>query len=237
VRSGRGVLLSAEARGARRRELLARARLMLIFTPAACGANDPLAALESALSDGAGVDVLQVRPKRSGRGEGARASARETLEWTRRALALRRSRELLVIVNDRVDVARALRDEGCDGVHLGQTDAPPSVARELLGPEALIGLSTHTPAQVVLAGEEPVDYLGFGPVFPTATKGYARGLGPERAWIAAEAGALPLFPIGGIDASNAGELERIGRAAVSSAVLAADDPARAARVLRAQLSE
>ena len=205
---------------------------MLVFTPEAC-AGDPLAALERALE---AVDVVQVRPKALG-DPTARTAAREALEWTLRVLALRGDRPVPVLVNDRLDVARALRDEGCDGVHLGQTDAAPRTARELLGPEALIGLSTHDARQLALAAEEPVDYLGFGPVFATATKGYGRGLGPERAWIAAASSGVPVFPIGGVELSNAGDLARAGRAAVSSAVLSADDPAAAARALRELLSD
>jgi thiamine-phosphate pyrophosphorylase len=218
--------------GERRRALLGEARLLLVFTPEASGTNDPLAALERALD---AVDAVEVRPKPAGDAR-APTSAREAFDWTLRVLDLCGERELLVLVNDRVDVARALAERGCDGVHLGQADAPPAVARELLGPELLIGLSTHDAAQVVLATEAPVDYLGFGPVFPTATKGYGRGLGPERAWIAAEASALPVFPIGGIDLANAESLERIGRAAVSSAVLSAPDPLAAARALRELLT-
>ena len=138
----------------------------------------------------------------------------------------------------RPEAANAARAAGArvDGVHLGQGDGSVLRARTALGPDALIGLSTHDAAQVVLAGDEPVDYLGFGPVHATATKGYARGLGSEAVWIASQATHLPVFPIGGIDARNAGELEDVGRAAVGAALLAADDPPRAARELRALLS-
>jgi thiamine-phosphate pyrophosphorylase len=219
-------------RGIQRRAWLAKARLLLVFTPEAAGENDPFTALERALD---AVDVVQVRPKPLGESR-ARTAAREALDWTRRILELRRHRELLVIVNDRADVARALADAGCDGVHLGQEDMPAALARELLGPELLIGFSTHDAAQVALAQDEPVDYLGFGPVFPSRTKargaGDARALGPERAWLAAESSTLPLFPIGGIDLTNADTLERIGRAAVSAGVLSAPDPLAAARYLR-----
>lgn len=213
---------------------LAGARLMLVFTPAACGERDPADALERALP---AVDVVQVRVKPAGAGP---SPARETLEWTRRALALCEClgrAAPLVIVNDRVDVAEALADEGCAGVHLGQGDTPPTGARELLGANALIGLSTHDARQVVRSQELPVDYLGFGPIHPTRTKGYGRGLGSEAAWIASEACALPLFPIGGIDAQNAGELAPVGRAAVSSAILAAADPERAAEAIRRSLGD
>jgi len=216
-----------------RRERLRAARLYLVFSPHLCAGRDPLAVLERLLPE---VDLLQVRVKPDG---AAPSEAAATRDWTRRVLGLCAplgADAPLVVVNDRVDVARTLLAEGCAGVHLGQDDMPPAAARELLGPQALIGLSTHDAAQVVRAGDEPVDYLGFGPVHATATKGYTRGLGSEAAWVAAQATHLPVFPIGGIDALNAGELEDVGRAAVGAALLAAADPARAARELRALLA-
>jgi thiamine-phosphate pyrophosphorylase len=229
LRAG-GVLLTETGT---RRERLARARIQLILTPAVCRGRDPLELLAAALE---WVDVVQVRPKPLGDPEHT-TSASEAREWTERVLAVTRDTPALVLVNDRVDVARTLLEAGCDGVHLGQDDAPPSTARDQLGEEALIGLSTHDARQVVLAGEEPVDYLGFGPVFATATKGRERGLGPEAAWVAAEASTVPVFAIGGIDASNAGQLDRVGRAAVSAGILAASAPAEAARTIRALLTE
>lgn len=205
---------------------------MLLFTPELCPAGrDPLEVLARALPH---VDAIQVRIKEAGQ---ALAPARATLEWTERVLALRAriAPGVLVLVNDRPDVARVL-GERVDGLHLGADDAPPGLARELLGPEALLGLSTHSSADIVAAQDLPVDYLGFGPIHPTATKGYARGLGAEAAWVAAHASSRPLFPIGGIDATNAAELAEVGRAAVGRAVLAADDPAQAARELGLLLS-
>lgn len=207
---------------------------MLLFTPALCGGRDPLGVLEASL---ASVDVVQVRPKPLGDAPGP-ASAREAFDWTRRILALdalRRSRAL-VLVDDRLDVARALWDEGCAGAHVGEHDTPPDVARAFLGPDPLLGLSTHTFADVVAANELALDYLGFGPVHATGTKGYARGLGAEACWIASLASTRPLFPIGGIAPENAHELARVGRAAVGSAILAAPDPARAAREIAEALA-
>ncbi len=184
---------------------------------------------------------MQVRVKPVGAaGLAAVAPALETLEWTRRVLALRAeaASDALVLVNDRADVARALAPEGADGLHVGQDDLPPAEARAFLGPELLLGLSTHDARQVARALAAPVDYLGFGPVRPSATKGHAHGLGAEAAWVAADAARpLPVFPIGGIDATVALELAPVGRAAVSSAILAAPDPAAAARALRAALDE
>jgi thiamine-phosphate pyrophosphorylase len=226
-------MASDDLDGARRRGQLADARLMLLFTPAACD-RDARAQLEALIAE---VDVIQVRPKPLGQSK-APAPARQCVELARLVLEVARGLERppLVIVDDRVDVARALQDEGVDGVHLGQDDAPPELARGLLGPGALIGLSTHSMAEVVAAGESPIDYLGFGPIHGTPTKGARQGLGPELAWVADQAAPGPLFPIGGIDLARADELARVGRAAVGAALLNAEDPAAEARDLRAALS-
>jgi len=206
------------------RERLRRARLMLLFTPGLCGERDPLAVLEAALPH---IDLVQVRIKAEGRVEGP-SPARELHDWTLRVLDLCVEREVGVLVNDRVDVAAVLAGRGCAGVHLGQGDCPPEEARALLGPAPLIGLSTHCARDVAAAIELPVDYLGYGPIHATPTRGYSAGLGPEAAWVASEGSPVPVFPIGGIDASCAGELAPLGRAAVSSAILAAEDPGAAA---------
>jgi thiamine-phosphate diphosphorylase len=206
---------------------------MLLFTPELCpSGRAPLEILARALP---ALDVLQIRIKDAEHGQ---APARALADWTRAVLACVRAAgsEALVLVDDRVDVAAALAPEGVHGVHLGADDCPPEVARATLGERALIGFSTHSAADVARAEELPVDYLGFGPVHPTATKGNARGLGSAAAWIAARSSARPLFPIGGIDLENAAELAEIGRAAVSRAIPGRSGsagsrarPARAAR--------
>ena len=209
------------------------ARLMLLFVPALCEPRDPLEVLEAALPS---IDIVQVRPKRPG--FLGPCEARATYDWGLLILdlvAARSDRDVAVIVDDRVDVAIALRSRGCAGVHLGQEDGPPSVARYRLGSRAWIGWSTHDPRQVGDAEDLPVDYLGFGPVHATTTKGYEQGLGSEAVWVASLATNRPLFPIGGIEATNIGELARVGRAAVGAAILRAEDPARAARELRSLL--
>jgi thiamine-phosphate pyrophosphorylase len=105
----------------------------------------------------------------------------------------------LFVLNDRADLARMAET---DGVHLGQEDLPPRAVRPIVGPEALVGLSTHTPTQIERAVLEPVSYLAVGPVFGTATKetGYdAVGLALVRyAARQAHAQSLPLVAIGGI---------------------------------------
>ena len=206
---------------------------MLVFTPQLCPKeSDPLDVLERALAH---VDVIQVRVKDPELGVSA---ARALHDWTSRVLELveRRASDALVLVNDRIYVAGVLQGRGVAGVHLGEEDAPPELARELLGAEALIGFSTHSMADVARAEELPVDYLGFGPIHATATKGYSEGRGSEAAWIAARASSHPVFPIGGITVTNAAELAPVGRAAVASAILAAADPARRAAEIRALLA-
>jgi thiamine-phosphate pyrophosphorylase len=215
------------------RARIADARLMLIFTPELV--EHPYAAVASALPH---VDVVQVRPKAAGQGGGP-SEAQACLDATRRVLALcadlfsnSATEAPLVTVDDRADVARVLWDEGCAGVHLGRNDQPARDAREVLGPGPLIGLSTHDALQVAIADEEPVDSIGFGPIFATPTKGLTSGVGVEAAWVATQATDLPLFAIGGIDAGNVQDLGRIGRVAVASAILNTEDPGRAAMRLR-----
>jgi thiamine-phosphate pyrophosphorylase len=138
------------------------------------------------------------------------------------------------IVNDRVDVAAAV---GADGVHLGQEDLPLADARKILGPDRLIGISTHTLAQALEAEAGGADYIGFGPVFPTTTKkspdpvvGVA-GLREVRARV-----KIPIVAIGGITPKNAAEVRAAGAecCAVVSAVLSAPDPGKAiAELVRA----
>lgn len=232
--------------GAAWRERLAAARVCLILTPQAAPERDVWAALDAAAPF---VDLVQVRPKAPDTSKDAlsngaswqRSRAREAFDVSVRALdvlARLGDKAPLVLVNDRVDVARALGERGVAGVHLGQDDTAPAAARALLGPHALIGFSTHSFAQVLAAQDEPVDYLGFGPVWATATKGYERGLGPQSVWIAQQASALALFAIGGVNSERADELASgfaPARAAVCAAILADADPGNAARRLRAAL--
>lgn len=225
------------------RRRLASARVLLVFTPELAGSADPLEALVAAAP---WIDIVQVRPKALGGGgrAGDVTEARAAYDWCLRCVeALERAghAELPVLVNDRVDVAAALASSGVVGVHLGHADTPVEVARDVLGPDAWIGFSTHSLDEVVRAAELPVDLLGFGPVFASRTKGYGvPGASPEApaplgagaAWIAREAAHVPLFAIGGIDETNADELAEVGRIAVGAAILGASDPARAARALR-----
>jgi thiamine-phosphate diphosphorylase len=135
-----------------------------------------------------------------------------------------------VIVNDRVDLAAM---SGAAGAHVGQEDVPPAAARKILGARALLGYSTHTPAQIEAAAREPVTYVAIGPVFGTATKatGYeAIGL-PMVAEASRLAGGLPVVGIGGITLDTAAQVVAAGAAAVAviSDLLAGGDPAMRVR--------
>jgi len=170
-----------------------------------------------------GVDVLQLREKSLDGGE-LLARARTLRELTERFSAL-------LIVNDRPDVAVLA---GADGVHLGQSDLPPEEVRGLVGPDAIIGLSTHTAEQAAGAEARGADYVGVGPVFPTDTKGYREGGGPELVARLCAATRLPTVAIGGITPENAGSIVAAGAQAVAAcaALCGADDPQDTARTFR-----
>jgi thiamine-phosphate pyrophosphorylase len=217
-----------------RRAKLSNAQLMLIFTPQLV--NTPLDTLRKLIEH---VDVIQVRPKNLGKESGTPSTAKDCLDWSRQVMDTLQplaSDRPLVLVNDRVDVAKSLIDQGVDGVHLGQEDTPWQLARDLLGPEALIGLSTHNYDQVRRAADTSIDYVGFGPIFPTTTKGLDAGDNSVPAWVAHQSCQIPLFPIGGITPSNAWQLCPVGRAAVASSVLCAEDPKQAALAVRKGLT-
>jgi len=171
----------------------------------------------------AGVTLVQIRDK----GDDARAFLAEALEL-RDALA---GTGVPLLINDRIDIARAI---GADGVHLGQSDLPPRIAREQLGPDAIIGLSIENVGQIGDGRFPDVDYLGVGPVFATNTKSDAAppigldGLAAIRA-----ATRLPVAGIGGIGSANAASVRAVGvdGICVVSAILGAADPAAATRAL------
>jgi thiamine-phosphate pyrophosphorylase len=138
-----------------------------------------------------------------------------------------------LIVNDRVDVARAA---GADGVHVGQSDLPAALAREIMGEDAIVGLSITEAGQLAAVDGTVVDYLGVGPVFSTATKGDAApALGIDGTAAVVGAADLPAVAIGGIDLGNAAAVMTTGVRGLSvvSAISTAADPQAAARELRA----
>jgi len=179
----------------------------------------------------AGAPVVQLRDKV--------ATGRELVALARELRALLPSSTLLV-VNDRLDVALAA---GADGVHLGQDDLPVDVARDVLarcGRRLLVGVSAHDAAEVRAAVDAGVDYVGFGPVFPTKTKAdalSARGLDALAAAVGAARG-VPVVAIGGIGLENCDDVVRAGAslAAVISDVRSAVEPALRARLLHEKIA-
>jgi len=152
-----------------------------------------------------GATLVQLRDKR--------APTLKFYEESAAALAIAAERRVRLIINDRVDIALAL---GAAGVHLGQDDLPPQIARRLLGNEAIIGYSTHSVAQALEAAKLPIDYLAIGPIFTTRTKENPDpvvGVDGLRAVKAAI--NLPLVAIGGITAENINEVLESGADSVA----------------------
>jgi thiamine-phosphate pyrophosphorylase len=176
----------------------------------------PALDLGRAFLDG-GAPLIQIRAKHLGSGP--------LLEIADRLVALAVPYEAQVIVNDRADIARIAR---AAGVHVGQEDLSPADARAMVGPEAVVGYSTHSVEQVEAAVREPVTYVAVGPVFGTRTKdtGYgAVGLGLVANAVAL-AGHTPIVAIGGISLENAKSVREAGAAAVAviSDLLSTGDP-------------
>jgi thiamine-phosphate pyrophosphorylase len=135
----------------------------------------------------------------------------------------------ILVVNDRCDLALAVE---ADGVHLGQDDLPVALARAVMGPDRLIGLSTHTAEQITLAIADQPDYVGFGPIFPTASKAdHEPAVGVEGLQRVRVLTNLPMFAIGGISLEHAESLMRAGAdgIAVMSAIWSAPDISAAVR--------
>ena len=148
-----------------------------------------------------GATLVQLREKR--------APALQFYEAAKAALAVAAERGVQLLINDRVDIALAV---GAAGVHLGQDDLAPDVARRLLGNDAVIGYSTHSVAQAIEAAILPIDYLAIGPIFGTSTKENADpvvGLEGLRA-VRSAIGNLPLVAIGGITRENTAAVVEAG---------------------------
>ncbi len=204
--------------GPGRRERLVRARLCLVVEARPHG-EDPRPVLDPALRGG--VDVVQLRDKELD--DEALVAAAD------RFRAACDGHGALFVLNDRPELVERC---GADGVHVGQADMPPDEARALIGPERILGVSTHTRAEMLaLRG---ADYAGVGTIFatPTKTDDEVAGLGLVR--LAAETLRIPWFAIGGIEVGNVAEVAAAGAwgVAVVRAIRDADDPEAAARELR-----
>lgn len=186
--------------------------------------------LAAAFVDG-GATLLQLRAKSTPSGAFLDAAV---------AIAARAHRAgARLVINDRADIAR---QSGADGVHLGQDDLTAPLVRTLVGADAMIGLSTHTDAQLQAALEQPVDYVATGPVFGTTTKstGYD-GIGLEsvrRSAALARSSGRPLVAIGGITLDSAPDVLRAGAStiAVITDLVVGGDPAARVRAYLARLT-
>jgi len=206
-----------------RRERLAGARLyVLVTTSLASGPPEEVA--RAAVRGGA--QVIQLREKS--------LEGRELLGIAERLREITAREGALLIINDRVEIAALC---GADGVHLGQGDIRPAQARRFLGPEAIIGLSTHAGAEAARAMEEGADYIGVGPLHETRTKEHRRAVGLPYIAEARAATDLPGFAIGGVNRETIPAVLAAGarRVAICTAVIADPDPEGAARHFRALL--
>lgn len=200
--------------------------LYLVLDPVQCGGHARALEITQAALEG-GVTIVQLRAP----------------EWHKRAwlalaldlLPITRRFGVPLIINDHIDVALAC---GAEGVHIGQKDLPPEIARKLLGPRALIGLSVSNEREVDNANPlgTMIDYVGVGPVFDTPTKPDASAaLGTQGIAALCARSIHPTVAIGGIQLSNADDVKRAkpGGIAVVSAICKAADPRLAAQQLRA----
>lgn len=213
-------LEKALALGSEARRRLTDAKLYVLVTEALCRAS-----LEGTIREAVdgGADVIQLREKE--------LDDRTLLQRARGIRHLTRRLGALFIVNDRPDIAILAE---ADGVHLGQEDISLQEARRLLGPDALIGVSTHDLAQLQRAVLDGASYVGIGPVFPSGTKSFETLAGVDYVRQAMASTSLPAFALGGITLENVSSVVAAGaqRLAVSQAICAAEDPRAAARAFK-----
>lgn len=201
-------------------------KLYVIVDKKACGQRDLVYVAKEAIAGGA--DVIQLRDKE--------AATKTLIENGRSIRALTRKTEVLFIINDRSDIAKAV---DADGVHLGQDDLPIEVARSILGRGKIIGLSTHSLLQAKAAQKNGADYIGVGPIFTTPTKPEYKAVGVDLIKKVRGEIEIPFVAIGGIDESNIDEILAAGasRVAVVRAVCGAKDIRGAARYLKERLQK
>jgi thiamine-phosphate pyrophosphorylase len=173
-----------------------------------------------------GVDVVQLRDKE--------LEARPLLARAALAATVCRDHGVPFVLNDRPDLALEV---GADGVHLGQDDAPVALARRILGPDAIVGLSTHGPADLEGAADQDVDYISAGPVEETPTKPGRPGTGLGYVTLASARSSVPVFVTGGVTPEGIPRLTRGGarRFVVVRYLTQAPDARRAALAVRAAI--
>jgi thiamine-phosphate pyrophosphorylase len=201
----------------------------LVTEDALAAAGGTPSVVEAAIAGG--VDMVQLREKER--------TARERYSIGREVRAICAAAGVPMIVNDRIDLAMALE---ADGVHLGADDVPVTVARELLGPDAIVGRSVDGADAAAAAAADGADYVGVGAVYETQTKAVSdaqQAVGPDRIAAIATQVAIPIVGIGGITPDSAGAVIDAGAAgvAVVSAIMADPDPQAATRRLQAAVAE
>ena len=192
-------------------------RLYVICDAEVCEqAGWPLVDFATACLDG-GATLIQVRAKQVAGGR--------LFDATTTIVERANAAGALVVVNDRVDIARLT---GAAGVHVGQTDLRPRAIRQVGGSDLVVGLSTHTPEQYLAAKDEPVDYIAIGPVFATATKSTGHDpVGLDGVARARDVSGMPVVAIGGMTLDRARSVIEAGAASVAviSDLFATGDPA------------
>jgi thiamine-phosphate pyrophosphorylase len=174
-----------------------------------------------------GVDLIQLRAKKH---------SAEEISTTAAALrSITRDAGIPLIINDHSEIARAIQ---ADGVHVGQDDPSIAEVRSVVGPNCVVGKSTHSLDQAIRAFYEGADYIGFGPIFPTPTKPDYQPVGLEEIHRAHEAVRIPIFCIGGIKLDNLPKLIEAGaqRVVIVSGLLQATDIAGYARAVKDSLN-
>jgi len=185
-----------------------------------------------------GITVIQLRIKK--------ADDSTRVDVQRYVLDALRGWDGLLVIDDRADLAKMAFDardvsHPAVGLHLGQTDLSPTLARAIVGPDVIIGLSTHGPEDVARAAQEPIDYIGFGPFFATATKANPDPVvGLSGLADATKASRLPVVAIGGIEFASLADVRAAGATAAATVSLLwptpVSGPADAAFVSRALLA-
>jgi thiamine-phosphate pyrophosphorylase len=209
-----------------KRQSLLKIHLYIIADKKICGHKNIQDVVAQAIEGGA--HMIQYRDKES--------SDRDFFELASVLQNICKNRKTLFIINDRVDIAAHLKT---DGVHLGQDDLPLQVAREILGSDKIIGISTSNMNEAKEAEKHGADYVGIGPIFDTSTKKIDKPVGLEIIKQAKKHLKIPFFPIGGINLKNVDQVIDVGctRMAVGSAVICADNVEAATRNLVAKIQK
>jgi thiamine-phosphate pyrophosphorylase len=213
--------LETNLMGYERQQMLMRSRLYLVTSPE----EKILEVVEAALKGG--LTLIQYRDKDT--------DDTQRLEIAKQLRQLCYTHNALLIINDRVDLALAV---DADGVHLGQRDMPIAIARQLLGPQRLIGRSTTNSQEMQQAIADGADYIGVGPVYETPTKAEKAATGLEYVRYVAKNSSVPWFAIGGIDTGNINDVIEAGasRVAVVRSLMQAEQPTLVTQYLLSQLN-